>query len=81
MCRLHEADEDGLKLDQTVEYSWVYIPSGQRFAVGDKVRGYKFDGEVRAVLLTKSGDVRIVVEHADGWLHIFNEEQLVHDKA
>lgn len=51
--------------------------------VGDqvqKVRGYKFPGEIRSVFGTKSGQPRFVVECTvpglEGMLHIFNAEQL-----
>lgn len=54
-----------------------------KFQIGDLVekrRGYKYPGEVRAVVKTLTGDTRYVVEalSADfrGMLHIFSEEQL-----
>lgn len=48
------------------------------FSVGDmveKLKGYRFVGEVRAVFTTKAGETRLVVENNDGILHIFNERQ------
>lgn len=50
-----------------------------KFKTGDKVKkvkGYKFDGEVRTAFTNTRNEVRYVVEHQDGLLHIFNEEQL-----
>lgn len=55
-----------------------------KFKVGDqvqKVKGYPFPGEVRAVFTNLKGDVRLVVEctapAVAGALHVFNEGQLV----
>ena len=55
-----------------------------KFAVGDQVvkqTGYSFPGEVRAVVITRAGRTRYVVEATgvgyDGMLHIFNSEQLM----
>lgn len=53
-----------------------------RFTVGDivnKVEGYPFRGVVRATYKNKDGFYRVVVEHEDGWAHIFNEGQLLKD--
>ena len=54
-----------------------------RFAIGDsveKVSGYKWPGEVRAVFTNTKGHVRIVVEctaeAVAGALHIFNPDQV-----
>lgn len=54
-----------------------------KFVIGDKIRkvkGYAFNGEVRAVFTTINGDVRVVAEltteNGLGMLHIFNENQL-----
>lgn len=47
--------------------------------VGDRVRktsGYKFEGVVLAAFSTSKGEPRLVVEHDDGWLFIFNPEQV-----
>lgn len=50
------------------------------FNIGDKVRkvtgDYQLDGEVRSVFETKSGKVRMVVEHEPGFLHIYNETNI-----
>ena len=50
------------------------------FAFGDavtKIGGdYTFDGEVRAVVVKLSGQVRYVVEDDRGQLHIYREDQL-----
>jgi hypothetical protein len=50
------------------------------FNIGDKVDkvfGYRFPGDVRAVFRTTQGNLRYVVELEQyGLLHIFNEEQL-----
>lgn len=58
-----------------------------KFSIGDKVDkvgGYAFPGEVRGILSTSAGEVRLVVElqaHPVGpLLHIFNEQQLVAKK-
>lgn len=55
-----------------------------RLKVGDqvqKIKGYTWPGEVRAVFTNLKGDVRVVVEctvpAVAGALHIFNESQLV----
>lgn len=55
-----------------------------KFAVGDnvtKVDGYRFPGQVRAVVVTLAGRTRYVVEATgeeySGMLHIFNSEQLI----
>jgi hypothetical protein len=52
--------------------------------IGDKVekrRGYQFPGEVRGVIGTRAGEIRVVVEadHRDfeGMLHIYMPEQLM----
>lgn len=50
-----------------------------KFSVGQRVRkpkGYRFDSTIVAVFETKAGEVRVVAEHDDGLLHIFNESQL-----
>ena len=54
-----------------------------KFKIGDKViksKGYSFDGEVRSVFTTSSGEIRVVVElkpgNGGGMLHIFSESQL-----
>ena len=54
-----------------------------KFKVGDKIcklKGYTFDGEVRAIFTTINGDVRVVAElttsNGLGMLHIFSESQL-----
>ena len=54
-----------------------------KFTVGDKIsklKGYSFNGEVRAVFTTISGEARVVAEltteNGLGMLHIFNENQL-----
>jgi len=54
-----------------------------KFKIGDiviKPKGYSFDGEVRAVFTTKSGEIRVVAElkpgNGGGMLHIFSEGQL-----
>lgn len=50
-----------------------------KFTVGDhvtKIEGYKFSGTVKAVYRNKDGFFRVVVEHEEGWAHIFNEGQL-----
>lgn len=50
------------------------------FKIGDYVikntGDYTFEGEVRAVVSKKSGEVRFVVEDDRGLLFIFNENQL-----
>lgn len=53
------------------------------FAVGDRVRkvkGYAFDGIIRAVFTNGAGDVRVVAELDRGlpadMLHIFSPNQL-----
>lgn len=58
-------------------------PTEAMFAVGDRVEkitgDYRLAGEVRAVLTTSSGKVRIVVEHAadrGGFLHIYAPSNL-----
>lgn len=57
--------------------------SDATFAVGQKVEksaGYRYPGEVRAVLTTRAEKVRYVVEctalGCEGMLHIFNGSQL-----
>jgi hypothetical protein len=50
-----------------------------KFTAGDhvtKIEGYKFNGIVKAVYKNKDGFYRVVVEHEEGWAHIFNENQL-----
>ena len=54
-----------------------------KFKVGDyvmKPKGYSFDGQVRAVFSTTSGEIRVVAEldagNGGGMLHIFIESQL-----
>ena len=50
-----------------------------KFKVGDlvsKTKGYKFDSTIVAVFTNTKGQIRVVAEHQDGLLHIFNEEQL-----
>jgi hypothetical protein len=37
---------------------------------------FKFEGQVRAVFRKKNGNLRYVVENADGLLHIFAERHL-----
>jgi hypothetical protein len=47
--------------------------------VGDRVRktsGYTFEGVVLAAFSNTKGQPRLVVEHDDGWLFIFNPEQV-----
>lgn len=50
------------------------------FDVGQKVLKYTGDytlpGEVRARFTTKAGNVRYVVEHEPGFLHIYSEHNL-----
>lgn len=51
----------------------------EKFKVGDKVRkvqGYKFDSTIVSVFKNTKGQIRVVAEHEDGLLHIFNENQL-----
>lgn len=56
------------------------ISDSARFAVGDIVEkftgDYQLTGEVRAVLTTKAGKLRYVVEHSPGFLHIYAESNL-----
>lgn len=54
-----------------------------KFKVGDKIckpKGYTFNGEVRSVFTTVSGEIRVVAEltteNGLGMLHIFSESQL-----
>jgi hypothetical protein len=50
-----------------------------KFKIGDKakkVSGYKFNSVIVAIFANTKGEVRIVAEHKDGLLHIFNEKQL-----
>lgn len=53
---------------------------GDEFKVGDQVEKYTGDyqmkGEVRAVFETKAGNVRYVVEHEPGFLHIYSYSNL-----
>lgn len=56
-------------------------PAGKvQFAVGDAVKkvggDYDYPGEVRSVVLKKSGEIRYVVEDDRRQLHIFNGGQL-----
>lgn len=48
--------------------------------VGDRVEkytgDYQLEGEVRSVLTTKKGNIRYVVEHDNGILHIYSEQNL-----
>jgi hypothetical protein len=50
------------------------------FAIGEAVEKYTGDyqlpGEVRAVLTTRAGKVRYVVEHYPGLLHIYSGSNL-----
>ena len=62
----------------------VLMPYG-KFKVGDlvcKPKGYSFNGQVRSVFETSSGEVRVVAElspgNGGGMLHIFSENQLEH---
>jgi len=50
-----------------------------KFKIGDKAtkpNGYKFNCTIVAVFTNTKGEVRVVGEHEDGLLHIFNENQL-----
>lgn len=51
------------------------------FFMGDRVSkvggDYRFDGEIRGVILKRSGALRYAVEDDRGVLHIFRAEQLV----
>ena len=50
-----------------------------KFNIGDKVKkvsGYKFNSTIVSNFTNTKGEVRIVAEHKDGLLHIFNEQQL-----
>ena len=55
-----------------------------KFKVGDKIRkpkGYKFPGTIVSVFENTKGQTRLVAEMEDiGILHIFNEDQLIHDE-
>ena len=50
------------------------------YRVGERIEkytgDYQLDGEIRAVLETRAGKLRYVVEHGQGFLHIYNETQL-----
>lgn len=50
-----------------------------KFKIGDKVKkvsGYKFNSVIVSVFRNTKGEVRLVAEHKDGLLHIFNENQM-----
>ena len=50
-----------------------------KFKVGDriyKLKGYKFEGSIRAVFHKEDGAVRVVAENGDGILHIYSEDNL-----
>lgn len=52
--------------------------------IGTKVRkktGYPFPGTYRGFVTTSAGEDRVIVEHQDGWLHIFNPEQIEIDNG
>jgi hypothetical protein len=66
-----------------VRQDWTLDNMPDPKAVGmavEKVEGYPFPGEIRAVFTTKAGAVRVVVEATGsdyaGMLHIFNARQL-----
>jgi hypothetical protein len=42
----------------------------------EKPNGYPFPGTYRGSVLTSKGEERVIVEHRDGWLHIFNPDQI-----
>jgi len=47
--------------------------------IGDRVvktSGYPFPGTYRGSVETSRGEERVIVEHDDGWLHIFNPSQI-----
>ena len=49
------------------------------FRVGDlvcKPKGYPFNGTIVSVYNALNGQPKVVVEHGDGWQHIFAPEQL-----
>ncbi len=50
------------------------------FSVGDQVTkvggDYRYDGEVRGIVIKKSGKPRYVVEDVRGLLFIFNSSQI-----
>lgn len=51
--------------------------------IGERVRktkGYPFPGTYRGSVNTEKGYKRLIVEHDDGWLHIFNPEQVEADR-
>lgn len=59
----------------------ITVPEGPKFKFGDKVKkvggDYDFPGEVRAVVVKKSGQIRYVVEDDRRSLHVFNAENLI----
>lgn len=49
------------------------------FDLFQKVRkksGYPFPGTYVGSIWTTKGEERVIVEHNDGWLHIFNPDQI-----
>lgn len=52
------------------------------FKVGDKVLkysgDYQLEGEIRAVFTNTKGQLRFVVEHTPGFLHIYSERNIKH---
>ena len=55
--------------------------NGNTLAVRDtvtKVTGdYQLDGVLVSIFTTTCGDIRVVVEHERGYLHIYNTNQIV----
>jgi len=57
-----------------------------KFKVGDKaikIKGYEYPCVIVSVFTTLAGETRVVAECTilKGMLHIFNENQLIHDTS
>lgn len=81
MCRRHAgaAVLDAMATGKVAANIVMQMEVG-RYHVGDQVEkftgDYQLNGEVRAVLTTKAGKLRYVVEHDPGFLHIYSDANL-----
>jgi hypothetical protein len=68
-------------LGYSVLLSYLYESTLKIGDLVEKIKGYKFEGQIRSIFKNSKGDTRVVVEFHDdckptGMLHIFNLEQI-----
>jgi hypothetical protein len=54
-------------------------PQFSRFFLQQRVhkpKGYPFPGTYIGSVWTTKGEERVIVEHDDGWIHIFNSDEI-----